>query len=86
MVSLVEIGAVVLEKMLKRWKVYSQTDRQAKGRQTTCDLFTWTFSLVELKTHNQTEQKQKSAYSELMIRVREYLMYDTILVDIRTLP
>ena len=30
--SLVEIGPVVLEKKMKMWKVYRQTDRQTDGR------------------------------------------------------
>ena len=62
--SLVEIGQVVLEKKMKMWKVYRQTDRQTDRRmdrrtdgrtdgQTTDDRWseklTWAFSSGELK-------------------------------------
>ena len=49
--SLVEIGPVVLEKKMKMWKVYRQTDGRT---QTTDDRWseklTWAFSSGELKT------------------------------------
>ena len=55
--SLVEIGPVVLEKKMKMWKVYRQTDRQTDrrtDRQTPDDSWseklTWAFSSGELKT------------------------------------
>ena len=55
--SLVEIGPVVLEKKMKMWKVYRQTDTPTDGqtdRQTPDDRWseklTWAFSSGELKT------------------------------------
>ena len=45
--SLVEIGSVVLEKKMKMWKVYGQTDRQTDDRRS--EKLTWAFSSGELQ-------------------------------------
>ena len=45
--SLVEICPMVLEKNMKMWKVYGQTDRQTDGRS---EKLTWTLSSGELKS------------------------------------
>ena len=50
--SLVEIGRVVLEKKMKMWKVYRQTDSGREGRTTVSrqtEKLTWAFSSDKLK-------------------------------------
>ena len=78
--GLVEIGPVVLEKKMKMWKVYRQTDRRTDGRtdgrtdrQTTDDRWseklTWAFSSGELIKIN---------YIVYLMRIKPFLTIDQI--------
>ena len=73
MPSLVEIGPVFLEKKVKMWKVYGQTDRQTDGRRTDnrrSEMLTIAFSSGELK--------KKENNKNWFISYKQYLMISAL--------
>ena len=63
----VAIDLVVLEKKMKMWKVYRQTDGRTDDGRQAIRKFRWSFSLDELKRHDKTAFVKSNCYNAFII-------------------